>query len=66
VFCRDGLAPLVRSARRRVADALKALVGEAGILRTGFGDDELPGFDDHNGRISMPALFGRSISRPSS
>ncbi len=38
IFCHGGLAPLVRSARASVTNAMKNLLAEGGLLCTGFAD----------------------------
>ena len=61
IFCHEALAPLVRSARDRVAAALKALIAEEGLLRSGFDEEALAaaeGTDEAFIQTSRPRHHG--------
>jgi chemotaxis protein methyltransferase CheR len=46
IFCHEGLKPLVPSARRRVARAVKPLLAHQGLLCTGFAAEDLAAVDE--------------------
>jgi len=46
IFCHEGLLPLLPRVRRRVIDAASALLGEDGVLCTGFAEEALSAADN--------------------
>jgi chemotaxis protein methyltransferase CheR len=62
VFCHQGLVPLIVSARRRLAAALKELLAEDGLLCTGLDAEALAGLDDDNDLLA-PGGLGKGSPR---
>jgi chemotaxis protein methyltransferase CheR len=45
IFCHEGLVPLVAGTRLRLAESIKELLAEDGLLCTGFSDEALAASD---------------------
>jgi chemotaxis methyl-accepting protein methylase len=67
IFCREGLVPLVESARKRVAAAVKELLGEEGVLCTSLTDEALAESDlvesDNDSDLLAPGNRGEGWRR---
>jgi chemotaxis protein methyltransferase CheR len=62
IFCRDGLAPLVPSARKRAMDAMRALLSERGRLYSGLGGDVLAEHGDGDDDLGWAQHAARGLS----
>ena len=60
IFCHEGLAPLVASARKRAVTAVKTVLGKEGLLCTGFGDEDVDAVDEDE-LPTFPAATGRPM-----
>lgn len=60
IFCHEGLAPLVPSARKRAVAATRLLLPEQGLLRSGYSDESLAAAEDDDELLWRDGLGGMS------